>query len=353
MKVVPKILMVGPGRIVRGGISSVVDSYYELGLDKETELTYIASMQDGNKLKKLVIAFIAYVRFGICLKKNDIVHIHMAAQSSFSRKALFVRKAKKAGKRVIIHEHAADFDEFFFKQSNEEKRKSIKSVFAMADKVIVLSDEWAEFYGNNVCDQEKLKVLYNGVILPGYKRNSYDDENVLFLGRLGYRKGSYDLIKAIPDIVKIIPTAKFFLCGDGEVEKSKQLAHYLGIEKNVEFLGWIRNEDKVQYLKKCSTFILPSYHEGMPMSVLEAMSYGIATVSTNAGGIPQIIENNINGIRISAGDISAIANTLIELLANKQRKKELGNAARKRIEERFNAENNISILLEIYKELLK
>ena len=166
----PKVLMVGPGRLVRGGISTVVDSYYGLGLDNKTELKYIASMEDGNKIKKLLVAIKSYLQFCQCIKNYDIVHIHMAAQASYCRKALFVKRAKKAGKKVIIHQHAADFDDFFLKQSDNKKREKIKSVFDMADKVIVLSDEWAEFYGSNVCDSDKIIVLYNGVILPNYKK---------------------------------------------------------------------------------------------------------------------------------------------------------------------------------------
>ena len=88
------------------------------------------------------------------------------------------------------------------------------------------------------------------------------------------------------------------------------------------------------------------------MSILEAMSYGMATVSTNVGGIPQIIENDINGIRIDAGDVNAITDTLVDLLQNESKKKELGQAAYKRVKEQFNAEKNIEKLRQLYMTLL-
>lgn len=115
------VLMVGPGRTVKGGITTVVDSYYELGLNQKTNMKYIASMEDGSKLKKLLVAIISYVQFCMCVNQFDIVHVHMAAQASFSRKALFIKRAKKAGKKIILHQHAADFDDFFFNQSDEKK----------------------------------------------------------------------------------------------------------------------------------------------------------------------------------------------------------------------------------------
>ena len=148
--------MVGPGRNVMGGISTVVNSYYDLKLDEIVELRYIASMEDGNKLKKLMVAIMAYIQFHKYVRQFDVVHIHMAAQASFVRKSLFVRAAKYERKKVIIHQHSADFDVFFHEKSDSRKQREIKKVFSLADRVIVLSEEWAEFFGEYICDPEKI-----------------------------------------------------------------------------------------------------------------------------------------------------------------------------------------------------
>ena len=351
VKNAPRVLMIGPGRNVMGGISTVVNSYFDLKLNERVELRYIVSMEDGNKMKKLGVAAKAYLEFRKCLKDFDIVHVHMAAQASFTRKSLFIRLAKKAGKKIIIHQHAADFDDFFFKQSDELKRQQIKEVFAMADRVIVLSEEWADFFGKHVCDERKIAIVHNGVVIPNYEKTDYTDQNVLFLGRLGERKGAYDLLKVIPDVLKRIPNARFFFGGDGEVERCKELAEKTGIADNVSFLGWIRDTEKEEYLKKCSTFVLPSYHEGMPMSVLESMSYGLATISTNAGGIPQIISQGIDGFRVEAGDLKELETTLVRILISSNEKRILGQAARKKIVEKFNAERNIDLLCTLYQKV--
>lgn len=351
VKNAPRVLMVGPGRNVMGGISTVVNSYFDLKLNERVDLRYIASMEDGNKIKKLGVAVKTYLEFRKCLKDFDIVHVHMAAQASFTRKSLFIRLAKEAGKKIIIHQHAADFDDFFFKQSNELKRQQIKEVFAMADRVIVLSEEWADFFGKHVCDEKKIAIVHNGVVIPNYEKTDYTDQNVLFLGRLGERKGAYDLLKVIPDVLKRIPNARFFFGGDGEVERCKKLAEKIGIADNVSFLGWIRDTEKEEYLKKCSTFVLPSYHEGMPMSVLESMSYGLATISTNAGGIPQIISQGIDGYRVEAGDLKELETTLVRVLISSNEKRILGQAARKKIVEKFNAERNIDLLCTLYQKV--
>lgn len=348
----PKVLMVGPGRGVRGGISAVVNNYYCLGIERMVELQYIVSMEEGNKIRKLLVAIISYLKFCYYINEYDIVHIHMAAQASFTRKALFVKKAYRAKKRIIIHQHAADFDDFFFRQSNIRKKKKIKSIFGMASKVVVLSDEWAKFFGENICTENKIFILYNGVILPKYEKTNYSDHKVLFLGKLGERKGSYDLLAAIPSILAAIPDAMFYFGGDGDIKKHKKIVENKNCKDHVEFLGWIKGEKKEKYLKDISIFILPSYHEGMPMAVLEAMSYGMAAVSTNAGGIPQIIESGISGIRIEAGNVDAIINTLVDLLQNESKKKKLGKAAYERVKEQFDAEKNIKKLCQLYRGLL-
>ncbi len=209
-----KVLMIGPGRDVRGGISTVVNSYFDLGIEKDTEIKYIPTMEDGSSIKKLLVAIKAYLMFCSCVKKYDLVHVHMAAQASFVRKSLFVRKAKRAGVKIIIHSHAADFDKYYFEQSDDKNRKQIVDTFALADRVIVLSEEWAAFFGKHICDPQKINIVYNGVIVPEQQKKDYSDHNVLMLGRLGERKGTYDLLEAIPSVLKEVPDAMFLLGGD-------------------------------------------------------------------------------------------------------------------------------------------
>ena len=344
--------MIGPGRDVMGGISSVIKNYYQCGLDRIVNLCYLPTMKDGSKIKKLLIAIVSYLRFIKLIDKCDIVHVHMAAQKSFYRKAVFIRRAHRAGKKIIIHQHAADFDSFFWKQVKASKRKQIREIFSCADRVVVLSEEWESFFGTNVCDPQKITVLYNGVIMPKSIKDNYSDHNVLTLGRLGDRKGTYDLLNAIPMVISKVPDAVFYLGGDGEIENCKRIAKEKGVLDHVIFLGWVNAEVKEEYLKKCSTFILPSYKEGMPMAVLEAMSYGLATISTNAGGIPRIIEQEISGIRVNAGDTKAIASSLIKVLQNEEKRESLGRQARTRIESTFDFHTNVKKLNQIYNELM-
>ena len=347
----PRVLMIGADRGVMGGIPAVVNNYYATGLDKVVDLQYLSTMKDGSKIKKLFVAAAAYARFGRLLKNCDVLHVHMAAYASFDRKAIFVRRAHRAGKKIIIHQHGGDFKEYYFRDTDEKKHREIREVFAMADRIVVLSEEWAEFFGTYACDPAKIIVLHNGVIVPDYERQDYSDHDILMLGRLVAKKGAFDLLEAAPKVVKAFPDAVFYIGGDGELEKCRRIVAENGTEKNVIFTGWIKDKEKEEYLKKCSVNILPSYFEAMPISILEGMSYGMTTIATAVGGVPQIIEDGVNGILIEPGSVDVIADTLIDILTDEERKAALGRAGRETIVSRFDLKKQIDLLLDLYREL--
>ena len=104
-----KVLMIGPDRTVHGGISALVNSYYEAGLDKKIELKYIGTMKEGSRLKKLFVAACALIRFIASVRRYDIVHANFSSDSSFMRKSLFIRIAKRCSKKILLHQHGGDF----------------------------------------------------------------------------------------------------------------------------------------------------------------------------------------------------------------------------------------------------
>ena len=170
------------------------------------------------------------------------------------------------------------------------------------------------------------------------------------MGRIGKRKGIYDLIEVIKEIVPTYPNIKLYVGGDGEVENLMKIINKNNLENNVEYIGWTSGAKKDKYLKESSFYILPSYNEGMPMSVLEGMAYKNVTITTNVGGIPKVIKNNKNGIMINPGDKKAMKKIILELLSNPQKMEKLSTNARKTIIEKFDIQSNVLELLSIYGE---
>ena len=166
-----------------------------------------------------------------------------------------------------------------------------------------------------------------------------DGSRVLFLGRLREKKGVYDLVRAIPDVRKRIPDARFILAGDGDAASVRALAASLGVEHAIELPGWIDGEQKDTALRQADILALPSHFEGLPVCVLEAMASGAAVVATNVGGIPDAIESGISGLIITPGDVEGLGNALIALLTDPQMRKRMRDAAFERVKEKFSVQS--------------
>lgn len=343
-----KVLMIGAGRDVRGGVSSVVNGYYEAGLDSLCELTYLPTMRDGSKLKKLAVAAWARVRFEFLIKNQDILHVHMSSDNSFYRKAVFIRRAYQQKKKIVIHMHGSTFDLFYRERCSLSQKQKVRDVFGMADKVIALSDDWKEFLAQEICSADKIEVIYNAVKMPKPYQKDYNNQKMLFLGVLGQRKGTYDFIEALPEIIRKYPKVHVYFGGDGEREQAEKLCAEKGIAEQVTFLGWVRGAEKEKLLKECSMYVLPTYHEGMPMSVLEAMSYGMAVISTYVGGIPHLIRDGENGLLCEAGNRKALQKALLSLLESGKRREQLGIQAAESIRKEFDIQKSIEKLMNIY-----
>lgn len=347
-----KVLMIGAGRNVRGGVSSVVNGYYEAGLDRKCELTYLATMEDGSKLKKLGVAALARVRFEKLMREADILHVHMSSDNSFYRKAVFIRRAYRMHKKIIIHMHGSTFDLFYKERCNKRQKKEVRDIFRLAERVIALSDDWKVFLAKYICPAEKIKVIYNGVPVPETGKKEYGNRRILFLGILGQRKGTYDLLKVLPEVCRVYPDVHVYFGGDGEREQAERLSRELGISGHVTFLGWVRGRKKEKLLRGCSMYVLPTYHEGMPMSVLEAMSYGMAVISTWVGGIPHIITDGENGLLCEAGDEKRLQELILRLLASEAERRKLGVNAKGLIRDVFDVKKTVDEVARLYGEVM-
>ncbi len=347
-----KILMIGPSRNVKGGMSTVVNNYFKSTLVKRIQLKYIDTTTDGSIVLNLIYAFIAYIRILIWLvfRETDIVHIHMASRGSFYRKSIIVKLCKKFNKKIIIHLHGAEFKIFYENECSEKGKKYVKEIFEQVDKVIVLSIEWENKFKKWFnCN---LEVINNSIFVPEKNLYNANSNNIVMLGRLGKRKGTYDLLKVVKSIIKESNEIRFILAGDGKLLEVKQEIKKLNIGSYVKVLGWIDNKQRDQLLRSAIIYVLPSYNEGMPMSVLEAMSYGIPTISTNVGGIPRIIDSGINGYLINPGNTDELASKIKLLIKNKLLRNKMSENNYVKVKCKFSMELHVEKLLNVYNNLL-
>lgn len=331
----------------------MVNQYYVAGLDRRVALTYVPTVSSESSLGKVVDAVRGVATFSRALPECDVVHLHASVRGSFRRKRGFARRARGAGKRIVVTEHSGEFAKYF-EGGTDVYRAQVREFFGWADRVLVLSEEWRGFFAENVCDPSKIVVMHNAVKMPVPLPAPVDcpPQSVLFLGRLAARKSPDVLLCAAKTVLESYPKTIFRFGGDGEPERYVALAEELGIASSCEFLGWVSGEEKERLLRQGSVFCLPSRAEGMPMSVLEAMSYGVATVATPVGGTPQIIRDGENGFLMPVGDSERLAEIICELLGDDGLCRRIGEAGRVTVEERFNIDKNIDELVVIYEQLM-
>lgn len=343
-----KVLMIGPGRNLKGGISSVVDSYYRIGLDNLIDLDYLETYIDGSVIKKMTFAFKSLFKFSKKAKENEIIHIHMSSRGSFYRKSLFILISSKLKKKIIIHIHGSEFERFYYEECNNIAKKYIRYILGKANRIIVLSQEWKQIL-SNICSTKEIVVIHNSIeVKEEFMKKNYEEKSILFLGRVGKRKGVYDILSVAPTIIHKYPNVKFIIAGDGETEIFKQICYEKQIYNNIEILGWTSGEEKIKLLKEATVYLLPSYNEGMPISILEAMSYKLPIISTNVGGIPQMITSGEEGYLIEAGDLKDLEEKICFLLEDYKQREKMGLASFKKVNEQFNLKININNLCQLY-----
>jgi glycosyltransferase involved in cell wall biosynthesis len=351
-----KNMMIGTSPTGKGGVASVIQGYAQFGIFEKLNIDYYSTHVDGNILKK--IFFYVYNLASIIIKLNQysIIHIHSASFWSYRRLFLIIILSKIFHKKVVTHIHGAKFQEYY-NSSIPIERKMIEFGFKISNKIVVLSPEWVEKI-SAFCSAEKICVIPNCVSIPSSSKDiSFHDKsiktkNILFLGRLGRRKGVYDLLRAIKILGPKPSTVKLLLCGDGDLKKIQYHINDLGLNSVVSVLGWVNGEKKNELFRKAYIYVLPSYFEGLPMSILEAMSYSLPIVATNVGGIPFAVESGKEGFLIDPNKPVMIAQAIKQLLTDEEEWKNMSSAAKEKIKGNFSMEVLYFKLKDLYDDLL-
>lgn len=350
------VIMIAPsvGRSGGGGIATYVTSLINI-LSQRVKIKRIVTLRDQNifnKIYMLISSLLITFIYLIGRRKNTVAHIHTSSRNSFLRKSLYIRIIKYFNVPIILHLHAPDFHEYY-EESDEKQRAYIRKIFLMADKIIVLSNSWKEWYINTI-EKNPPTVIYNGVddFMVSDEQISKRNNNILFMGTLCERKGTYDLLKAFQLVLHKHSDAKLILAGGGEIDKCKILAKNLDIISSVDFVGWIDYEKKKVLLNNNKVFVLPSYNEGFPLTILEAMSARLPVISTIVGGIPEEIENHESGFLINPGDIEALSVKINDILGDNELTDYISENARKRYLEHFRLSEIVKDIENIYDDLI-
>lgn len=199
---------------------------------------------------------------------------------------------------------------------------------------------------------EKIKVIPNGVdelkyfptnknLQWGYFHLEPNARILLTLARLTHRKGQDIVIKALPEILSVIPDLKYVIAGAGNQGWEtylRKLVHELDLEKQVIFLGYVSEQEKIWLYQLSTVYIMLSKQagkkgdsEGFGISYLEANACGLPVIGSRTGGIPEALEENVSGLLVATDDVEATVAAVIELFRNQSLYQRLAESGRERV----------------------
>lgn len=346
----PRVLQLGPD--VRGGMRAVMRGLLASPLRERYRLELVATHRGTGWAERLAVFCLALWRLAwwSLRGRGRIVHIHATVRGSLLRKSICVLLAKALRRRVILHMHSGPGD-----VAHERARLGPLSLalfrlaFRTADVVLAVSAASAtaleEAYGAS-----GVVVVPNAAPeAPAVPAGRGEGETrALYLGGFANPvKGGDELLAALERAE--VEGLGAVLCGPGELpERGRQL---VARRPDIEWRGWLQEEEKEELLREAAIFVLPSTSEGLPMAVLEAMAWGRAIVATAVGGVPDVLADGADGLVVPPGDPAALATALAKLAADAELRERLGTAARERAR-RLNAEEVTGRLEAIYAELL-
>jgi len=326
----PKIVHVGPGLAVRGGVSAVerliIDS-----ISRHVQVEHVATAEDGGILRRVRVFGAALWRIHSILRDKGpcIFHVHFASRGSTLRKCIVSLMVLRASGRLVLHAHGGGFDHFF---SNLPKplQDRVAGIFRRSHGFVVLSSQWQEFYATRLAlRRDRIQVMVNPTNPPNLvpDRSGRDSVQFLFLGRINDPKGAFELLDAYRALPATSRTAaRLVFAGDGQVEELQRRA--VGIGPDVVVHSWLDREERDHLLAASDVLVLPSHHEGVPMAILEAMAYGLPVIATPVGGIPDVIRHGREGLLVEVGNRGALTAALARMVAEPALRMSLGRRAR-------------------------
>jgi glycosyltransferase involved in cell wall biosynthesis len=313
----PKIIMVGPDIEGLGGISRVVRIWRTVGVFSENDVQYIATATDRdlNKVLYLLKAFVSFLV--ILIQSKPVVYVHTSSYNSFRRKSLFIATAIILRRKVILHIHPTHFYSFLLNLKGIEKTWT-QFLLNRIDGLVVLTEEMRANI-EKIVPGKPVYILRNPVIMNEMNRHvkiKRAENRLLYLGWYIREKGVYDLVDAIEmlTIKKVEVYLDFY--GTKQVNELRTYVKNKHLEAVITVNDWIGDVEKCEALLRATALILPSYSEGIPNVILEAMAFKTPIISTLVGGLKEVLRDGENAIIFKVGNPNDLSEKILKCLTD-------------------------------------
>lgn len=342
-----QVVIVTPDRRAHGGIASVTAAYSRCfpGLAFVETNSRRGTVVGALRLA-LALAQLPLLR--LCGRK--LLHVHAAAGKSFHRKKIVVKWGRMLGYKVIYHNHSGLITDTV----RACGKNAVKAVLDRCSRVIVLSKVWEDYFRNTLGCTD-VDILNNIVEIPENipERQSDSCVEFLFMGLLMERKGIFDLLEAVKPLAEQYPGRFRLVVGGahGEEERFRHIIASDALRGCVKYVGWLDKAGKESCLATADAIVLPSYAEGVPITILEGFARGIPAIASAVGGIPDMMDNGVEGLLVEAGNIEQLTEALRSYIVDGNMRRRHGLAARRRVAD-YSPQAVGNTLASIYRRVL-
>ena len=230
---------------------------------------------------------------------------------------------------MLLHLHAAQIVQFH-ESTGRTGRNLLRWMFHSADHCVVLGEVWRRWIIDTFgVRPHRIGVIYNGVPATIAKPRTLPNDGpfrLLFVGNLSERKGVTDLLRAFATPTIQAHDIHLTMAGGGPVDAYRTMAADLGIADRVTFTGWVGQEDARALMVDSNALILPSYDEGLPLVILEALASRTPVICTPVGSIPEVLEDHLTALFVAPGDKDGITSAISTLIEQPELRLELSAA---------------------------
>lgn len=349
------IYVVAPTGAAGGGMGRVKDYMLASGGDSAGRFAFrpLVTRDDrGAAFSVLLLARAVLAIWLMALRgRLAFVHVHFGDKGSAARKGLIVLAARLALVPVVLHLHAAELIGFHA-EGSALRKAAIRLPFRAANVIIVLGKLWKDWLATDLrIDPAKIDILYNGVPVEPMPRvfEAGRPRTLLFLGQLMERKGTHDLLHALALLPEETGDWRAVFAGNGDIPFYRGLAAELGIASRVTFTGWVDQNGVREWLARADMMALPSYNEGIPLVILEALGAGTPVICTPVGAIPEVLEEGRDVLFVPPGDHPALARAITRLMTETALLQRLSDGGIDRFRRQFSLDVFIVNLFAIYR----
>lgn len=285
-------------------------------------------------------------------RRVGILHLHMASHGSVIRKAALGLMAQAAGVPVVVHIHAAGFDDFM-EGLPGPMRRLLAAWLGRCSRVVVIGSHWRRYLVFTLgLPPAKVALVHNGVPDPGTAAPPLGGGGrplrILSLGELGPRKGTPELIATLAGPALKRLDWRAVIAGNGAVDQARALVEAAGLERRVSLPGWVDGDEARRLMAECDIFVLPSRQEGLPIAILEAMAMGRPVISTPVGAIPDAVVPERTGLLVQPGQVDELASALARLIEDGPLRRRCGEGGRQAYLEHFTIRHTARRLDQLY-----